>query len=60
MKIQEVTSIVVITVKNEKSCQTATEGHFQIFFSDIDGFTVEQSVQCDIQVVENIFVDDPK
>ena len=33
---------------------------FRYFFSDIDGFTVEPSVQCDIQVLENIFVDDPK
>ena len=57
-KIQEVTSNVAITVKNEKLSQiteipgTQATGHFQIkFTSDIAGFTDEPVVHCDVQVV---------
>ena len=52
-KIQEVTSGVPITVKNEKLCQTTgmsgTEGAFSDkVTSDIDGFTDKPIIQCDV------------
>ena len=61
-KIQEVISNIVITEKNEKLCQTAGIPGTERAFSDkvtlnIDGFTDEPLVQCDVQVVENTFTD---
>ena len=63
-KIQEVISNT-ITEKNEKLCQTTGKPGIQGAFSgevnpDIDGFTDEPVVQCDVHVVENIFTDDSK
>ena len=63
LKIQEVASIVAITVKNEKLSDAnyrETAGT-QKAFSDkitfnIDGFTDEPFFQCNVQVVENTFV----
>ena len=57
-KIQEVTSNIVITEKNEKLCHTTAIPQIQGAFSDkvtpnIDGFTDEPVVQYDVQVVEN-------
>ena len=64
-KIQEVISNIVITEKNEKQCQTTgiprTLGAFSDKVTlDIDGFTDEPVVKCDVQVVENTFIDDSK
>ena len=58
-KIQEVTSNIVITEKNEKLCHTTAIPRIQGAFSDkvtpnIDGFTDKPVVQYDVQVVENI------
>ena len=66
-KIQEVTSNVAITEKNEKQhgrLQLSIQGT-QGAFSDkvtshINDFTDKPEVQCDIQVVKNTFVDDSK
>ena len=71
MKRQEVASNVVITVKNEKLCQTkgipGTQGtSSDIVTCDIDGFTdelvvqYEPVVQWDVQVAENTLVYDSK
>ena len=67
-KIQEVTSDVAITEKNEKQYVRlqliipGTQGAFlDKVTPDIDGFTDEPVLhQCDIQVVEYTFVDDSK
>ena len=67
-KIQEVTKNVAITEKNEKQYVRLqliiprTLGEFlNKVTPDIDGFTDEPVVhQCDVQVVENTFVDDSK
>ena len=66
-KIQEVTSIVVITEKNEKPYVrqqlsiSATQGSFSDkVIPDIDCFPDESAVQCDVLVAENAFVDDSK
>ena len=66
MKIQEVTSNVVIAEKNGKVRLRlnilGTQGAFlEKVTSDIDGFTDGRVVhQWDVQVVENTFVDDSK
>ena len=64
MKIQEVISNIVITDKYGKLCQsrdTRTQGAFSDNFTpDIDGFTDEPVVQCDVQIVENTFIDHSK
>ena len=65
MKRQEVASNVVITVRNEKLCQTkgipGTQGtSSDIVTCDIDSFTDEPVVQCDVQVAENTLVYDSK
>ena len=40
---------------------TRTKEHFQIKLHQIfDGFTDEPVVQCDVQVVQNTFMDDSK
>ena len=54
-KIQEVTSNVVINNKNGKLCQTTGIPGIQgtisdKITSDIDGFTDEPVVQCDVEV----------
>ena len=63
-KIQEVISNIVITEKNEKQCQNTripgTQGTFSKLPQTFDGFTDEPVVQCDVQVVENTFIDDSK
>ena len=68
-KIQEVTSNVGITKKNEKHLSEysttkyipGTQGAFPGKVGpDIDDFTDEPEFQCDVQVVENAFVDDSK
>ena len=56
---------MVITERNEKLCQTTGIAGIQGAFSDkvttnIDVFIDEAVVQCDVQVVENIFIDDSK
>ena len=66
MKIQEVTSNVVITDKNGKVrlrlyILGTQRAFLEKFTSDIDGFTDGRVVhQWDVQVVENTFVDDSK
>ena len=69
MKIQEVTSNVAITEKNEKQnvkksysqVYLIRKGHFQKkLLPDIDGFTDETVVQCYVPVLKNTFVDDSK
>ena len=65
MKIQEVISNIVFTEKNEKLCQTAEIPETQGAFSDkvaldIDGFTDEPVVQCDVQITDNAFIGDSK
>ena len=57
-------SNIVIT-ENKEQCQITgipgTQGAFSDKVTpDIDGFTDEPAVQCDVQVVENIFIDDCK
>ena len=63
--MHEVASNVPVTVKNEELCQTTgipgNQGAFlDKVTSDIDGFTDELVVHCDLQVVKNTFVDDSK
>ena len=53
----------VITEKNEKLYQTTgipgTQGAFSDKVTpDIDGFTDEPVVQCEVQVLKNTFIDD--
>ena len=62
-KLQEITSNVAISEKNEKQyvrLQLSITGTQEAFLDkvtpDIDGFTGEQVVQCDVQVVK-FFVD---
>ena len=64
-KIQESTSNVAITEENEKEyarLQLSIPGTHLVFSDkvapDIDGFTNEPVVQCDVEVVKNSFVDD--
>ena len=57
-KIQELTSNIAITEKNENLCRTTGIPGTQGAFSDkvtpyIDGFTDEPVVQCNVQVLEN-------
>ena len=64
-KIQEVTSNVAIIVKNEKLCQTTgmpgSQGAYSgKVTSDIDSFTDDTVVQCEVQAVEKPFVDDSR
>ena len=64
-KIQGMISNIFINEKNEKLCQNTGIPGIQEAFSDkvtldIDGFTVEPVVQCDVQVTENTFIDDSK
>ena len=64
-KIQEVTSNVVIIEKSEKLCQTTGIPKTQGVFSDkitpdIDRFTDEPEFLCDVQTVENTFVNNTK
>ena len=65
-KIQEVTSNVGITEKNEKHVRlqlsiSGTQGAFSDKVApDFDGFTDEPVLKCDVQAVENLFVDDSK
>ena len=47
------TSNIVITEKYKKLCQTTGIPGTQGEFSDIDAFTDEPVVQCDVQIVEN-------
>ena len=67
MKVQEVISNVSITVENEKQYVgqiiqlgiPGTQGAFSDNVTpDIDGFTDEPFVRCDVRVVKNIFIDD--
>ena len=64
--MQEVTSNVVITKKNEKhnvrlQYTTYTQGAFSDKVAlDIEDFKDEPEFQCDVQVVENTFADDSK
>ena len=63
-KIQEVTSNVTITEKNEKRYVRLQLGT-QMVFSDkvvphIDGFTDQPVAQCNVQFVENTFVENSK
>ena len=69
MKGLDVTSNVVITEKNEKQYVRqitqlgipGTQGTFSDKITpDIESFTDEPVVQCDVQVVKNTFVDDSK
>ena len=64
MKVQEVISNIVITekMKNYAVCQTTgipeTKGALSDKVSpNIDGFTDGPVVQCDVQFVENTFID---
>ena len=55
-------SNIVITEKNEKLCQITGIPETQGALSDkvapdIDGFTDEPVVQCDVQVAENTVID---
>ena len=65
-KIQELTSNDVITdkMKNYVRLQLSMPGTQEAFWdkvtTDIDGFTDEPVVQCDIEVIKNIFVDDSR
>ena len=62
--MQELASIVAITVKNEKlsdanyreTAGTQREFSDKTTFKNIDGFTDEPFFQCNVQVVENTFV----
>ena len=65
----DVTSNVVITEKNEKQYVRqitqlgipGTQGAFSDKITpDIESFTDEPVVQCDVRVVKNTFVDDSK
>ena len=76
MKIQEATSNVAITEKNEKQyvricpiyigqiIQLGIPGTEEAFSDkvtpDIDGFTEESVVRYDVPVVKNTFIDDSK
>ena len=65
MEIQEVISNIVITEKNGKLCQTTgIQRNLGTFLDkvtpDIDGFTDEPVVKCDVQVIENTFMGDSK
>ena len=69
MKIQEATSNVVITEKNEKQYVRqviqlgigGTQGALSDkVTTDIDGFTDEPVVQCDVRVVKITFLGDSK
>ena len=76
MKIKELTSNVAITEKNENqyvhtcpTCWTNFTARYirdpsGIFsdkvIPDIDGFTDEPVVRCDVRVVKNTFIDDSK
>ena len=65
MKIQEVTSNVAITEKNEKRYVIqqgiqGTQGEKDKVTPDIDGFTNEPVVQRGVRVIKDIYVDGSK